>query len=56
MIWYHDMMVKGCGKVMQKDQHEVNGCEWVVMYEQRDVMEEWILEGEMMKLYHVHDE
>ena len=44
MLRYHDVMVKGGGKVMRKDHHEVNGCEWMVMYEKQDVMEKWIWE------------
>ena len=55
MLWYHDVMMKGFRKVMREDQHEVNGCEWMVMYEQRDVMEKWIHEDEMMKEYPAHD-
>ena len=51
----HDMRVKGCGKVMRKDQYEVTGCEWMVMYEQWDVMEKWIWEDEKMKEYLAND-
>ena len=56
MLRYHDMRVKDCGKVMRKDQLEVNGCEWMVMYEQRGVLEKWIWEDEKMKEYPAHDE
>ena len=55
MLWYHDVMVKGDGKVMLKDHHEPNGCVWMVMYEKRGVMEKWIWEDEKMKEYLVDD-
>ena len=40
---------------MRKDHHEVTRCEWMVMYEQWDVMEWWIWEDEKMKEYFVDD-
>ena len=55
MLWYHDLMVKDCEKVMREDQHEVSGCEWMAMYEQQEVMEEWIWEDEKMKEYAADD-
>ena len=55
MLPYHYMRVKGCGKVMRKDQYEVTRYEWMVMYEQQDVMEKWIWEDEKMKQYPTDD-
>ena len=40
---------------MRKDQLDVKICQWMVMYEQRDVMEKWIWEDEMVKEYPIHD-
>ena len=55
MLSYYDMTVKECVKVMREDQHEVRGCEWMVMHEQQEVMKEWIWEDEKMKEYLADD-
>ena len=54
-LWYHDVIARGDGKVIIKDHHEVNGCEWMVLYKKRDVMEKWIWEDEKMKEYPADD-